>query len=101
MRLRWTNGARTELLDFVAYISPKRPVAARSLAKRIQSTMLATLEFPYIGRVVPELEIANIRERLVSPYRIVYQVRRAEIVVLAVVHARRDFPEPLGSSEEG
>lgn len=101
MRLRWTNGARAELLDLVAYISQERPTAARALARRIQSAVRATLEFPYIGRVVPELEIANIRERIVSPYRIVYQVRRAEIVVLAVVHERRDFPRTLASSEEG
>jgi plasmid stabilization system protein ParE len=38
--------------------------------------------------VVRELGIDSIRERVVPPYRVVYQVGDKEIRILAVVHGR-------------
>lgn len=73
-------------------------MAARRMAEQIRSSMRTAAEHPLLGRVVPELDVANIRERIVPPYRVLYQVRRADILVLAVLHSRRQLlPEP----EEG
>jgi len=59
--------------------------------KLLQSTRnLAT--FPFAGRVVPEVGEETIREKLVLDYRVIYKIDGSEVIVLAVIHARRLFP---------
>lgn len=43
------------------------------------------------GRIVPELQDPVLRELLVPPYRLIYEVREAMVVVVAVLHEARDF----------
>jgi toxin ParE1/3/4 len=45
--------------------------------------------FPWMGRVVPELGDENIRERFVYSYRVVYQVQKKQILIVAVIHGAR------------
>jgi plasmid stabilization system protein ParE len=88
------------LLDVLEYISQEKPAAARRLVARIRACVRATGRNPRIGRMVPELETDRIRERIVSPYRIIYELRAEEIIVVAVLHERRHLsrddeePEP-------
>jgi toxin ParE1/3/4 len=42
-----------------------------------------------IGRIVPEIDDENIRERFVYSYRLVYKVENAQITVVAVIHGKR------------
>lgn len=44
---------------------------------------------PLAGRVVPELGGANVRERFLYSYRVIYEVDPERIDVLAVLHGRR------------
>lgn len=44
---------------------------------------------PLAGRVVPELDDANVRERFLYSYRVIYEIRAEQIEVLAVLHGRR------------
>jgi toxin ParE1/3/4 len=55
--------------------------------------MLAS--FPQIGRVVPEEHDENIREIILRPYRVIYQVLPApEVVAIARIwHGARGEPE--------
>ena len=48
----------------------------------------------FLGRVVPEFKIENIREFIHRPYRIVYRVREDQklIEILRVWHAARGIP---------
>ena len=43
------------------------------------------------GPVVSEGAAALIREILVDPFRLLYQVRESEVIVIAVLHQRQDF----------
>jgi plasmid stabilization system protein ParE len=49
---------------------------------------------PRMGRVVPELGDVDVRELIIVPYRLVYQVRESArlIEVHTVVHSRQQFP---------
>lgn len=91
MNLRWTDQARDELLRAFYHIASDRPAAARALVQRIRASLRTACEHPLMGRTVPELDVANIRERIVPPYRIIYQVRRGELIVLSVLHERREL----------
>lgn len=99
MRLRWTDQARDEVLRAFLYIAAERPKAARALMYRIRDSLRTACEHPLMGRTVPELEVANIRERIVPPYRLIYQVRRDELVVLSMLHERRELPDLAVESE--
>ena len=87
-RVRFTKGAQADLRDLVAYISQDRPDAARALASRIRKACRGLRTNPRIGPVVREFGMETIRERVVPPYRVVYQVGDTEIRILAVVHGR-------------
>ncbi len=52
-------------------------------------------EHPRLGRQVPEFNQADLREVLVSPYRIVYRVKDEDqlVEIVRVWHAARDTPE--------
>jgi len=43
------------------------------------------------GRIVPELANPALRELQVEPYRLIYSVSEPAVVVLGVLHQRRDF----------
>ncbi len=44
-----------------------------------------------MGRIVPECNDKNIRERLVYSYRLVYKIERTKILIVAVIHDKRLF----------
>lgn len=46
-------------------------------------------EHPQAGRIVPELDNAQVRERFVYSYRALYEIGAAQIDILAVIHGRR------------
>jgi plasmid stabilization system protein ParE len=52
-------------------------------------------EHPRMGRVVPEFNKQDLREVIVSPYRIIYRLNDESklIEVIRIWHAARDTPE--------
>ncbi|HMP07338.1 MAG TPA: type II toxin-antitoxin system RelE/ParE family toxin [Lacipirellulaceae bacterium] len=50
--------------------------------------------FPEAGRIVPELDRADVREVLIGSYRIVYLVGSDVVHILTVFHGARLFPLP-------
>lgn len=91
MRLRWTEHAKLDLLAIIEFIARDKRGAARTEGARIRQGIQVLREQPLIGRVVPELDIASLRERIVPPYRIIYQVRDQEVIVLAVIRDSREL----------
>lgn len=54
---------------------------------------------PLAGRMVPELNDPNVRERFIYSYRVIYEVVPERVNVLAVLHGRR-LIESLGERFE-
>jgi plasmid stabilization system protein ParE len=63
-----------------------RPSVSRIVARIEQAA-----EFPESGRVVPEYADASLRELFWREYRIIYRVESDRVVVVAVVHGRRQL----------
>jgi len=91
MPIRWSGPALQDLREIRDYVSQDDPNAARRLALRIRKGVEHLADHPRSGRVVPEFEQDNRREVIVSPYRIVYEVQANRVVVLRVLHGRRDL----------
>ena len=50
---------------------------------------------PRAGRKVPEFNLDEFRQLLVRPYRVIYQINHASILVISILHYRERVPEDL------
>lgn len=77
-----------------------RRIAATQYAKKVIQDIVAKTdgldELPRMGKMVPELGNEAIRELSLYSYRIMYEIKAPDVIVLAVIHKRRDFqPEMI------
>jgi len=73
---------------------------AHRVVQRLISAAERLIEFPEIGRVVPEVGQSELRELIVRPYRLVHRlVHRLEpgiVEIVTVFRSSRSFPSDLG-----
>ena len=91
MKTRWSQQARRDLIAIFEYVARDNPAAARQLLATLKSSEALVLTHPLAGRVVPEFEVANIRERILPPYRVIYHVQLNHILFLTVIHSRQEL----------
>jgi len=56
---------------------------------KILETSRNLSNFPFTGRIVPELGEENIREKFAYSYRIIYSIQDETITIAAVIHGKR------------
>jgi toxin ParE1/3/4 len=61
------------------------------VVKQIISLTRTLARFPNSGRIVPEFEDTLIRELFAYSYRIIYTVDEKEVLVVAVIHGKRNL----------
>ena len=91
-RLRWSLKAADNLEEICSFIEQDNPAAARDLARNLFQLANDIPDYPLMGRVVPEFGVFEIRERILSPYRMVYRVKNETVEILAIRHSARRFP---------
>lgn len=91
----WSNEAIADLGTIVRYVARDNRAAAMALGEAILDRTRRLADFPHAGRTVPEGRDPTLRELIVEPYRVIYEVKNdADIVdVLRVWHAARGRPE--------
>ena len=87
----WAESARQQLGEALAYVAQDSPGGALRLLHKILDTGASLAVLSERGPVVSESAAALIREILVDPFRLFYQVRESEVIVIAVLHQRQDF----------
>jgi toxin ParE1/3/4 len=93
-RVVWTEQARQMLDDAVSYVArDSRPAAERLLIQALETASSLNVHAER-GRVIPELDRANVRQLLVQRYRLLYEVTLAEVQILAFVHGATDLTGP-------
>jgi plasmid stabilization system protein ParE len=90
-RVVWSRGAHRELEAAISHVAADAPGAARALLERLLATAASLETLSDRGRVVPEREDPAIRELRVEPYRLVYSLDTADVVILGLIHQRRDY----------
>lgn len=93
VNLRWTTEAKAELQDIYAYIAARDKPAAKRLVTKLRELAKGVTEHPEIGRMVPEYESPNIRERIHGNYRIIYQLSHRGIEIIALWHTSEPHEE--------
>ncbi len=87
----WSEPAKADLRSIYGFIAHDSKHYAKKVAQDIAAKTDVLDELPRMGKVVPELGNEDIRELSLYSYRILYEIKAPGIVVLAVVHKRRDF----------
>ena len=93
----WSKVALADLRDLVRYIARDNREAAGRFGNLIVSKVETLGPFPRIGRIVPEFRDDRLREIIITPYRIVYEIDDAAVTlsILRVWHgARGDLELP-------
>lgn len=95
MRVRWLRAALSNLDAAGAYIARDNPKAAHETVQRIVDAIFALADNPQLdtsrtGRVPGTRELIVDRTYLVA-----YRIRRGELEILCVLHAKQRWPDRL------
>ena len=88
-QLVWSPEAVEDIEAIASYIERDSPWYAKAVVSRIVATAESTPEYPELGKMVPEVGDAAIRERLVYSYRVIYRVETERVLMVGVIHGRR------------
>jgi toxin ParE1/3/4 len=96
LKLIWQTQAADELAEIYEYIeSQDGPELAHKVAQQLYALILSIPEAPMMGRMVPEFDRVDVRERIHGRYRIVYWVGKGAVKILACWHTARPLPSIL------
>lgn len=85
----WTTQALIDVESIGDYIARDAPSIAKIVVAQILNSVERLENFPRSGRIVPEIEQDNIREIILSSYRIVYFLDKNEVKILTVFHSSK------------
>jgi len=97
-KITWAPSALNDLRAISDYISRDSRSYAACVIEKILGSAERLLDFPRIGRVVPEFDQDDIRELIVYSYRVIYQVQGDDISVASVVHGARRLKAAMRGS---
>ncbi|MCX5855241.1 MAG: type II toxin-antitoxin system RelE/ParE family toxin [Deltaproteobacteria bacterium] len=76
------------------YADQQVPAVGDKLLREIVSQVERLGAFPESGRIVPEFGIANLREIICSPFRIIYRLDESKVRVVRVWRSERLLKMP-------
>ena len=90
-KIIWSPRALADLEDIARYIARSSPLAAERFCLRLIAHAESLIEFPQKGRMVPEKKRETLRELILPPYRIAYEVQASGqlIEILTIWHSAR------------
>ena len=91
----WSEDAQRELDAIVDHIADDSPIDAMRVFDRLAEQARKLETFAERGRRVPELGTRGrrspLRKLVVRPWRLIYAVHDAHVMVIAIADSRRDF----------
>ena len=93
MRVVWSPLADRQVDEAVGHIAQDDPAAALAWLEHLLERVKALARFPDSGRMVPETQREDIREVIVSPYRVMYRRKDDIVEIAAIWHEAREFDE--------
>ncbi len=97
-RVLWTDAAKRDLEEIVAFIAADSSASALDVLTRIESRCSTLASLPDRGRIVPELrsiDVYTYRELIHGTWRIVYRREERRVFVIAVLDAHRNLSSLL------
>ncbi len=94
-RFRLTHAAANDLREIRDFLARRDLAAARAVLDELEQALRELAEMPELGHRRPDLTDANLRFWRVFDYLVVYDAYRHPIVVVRVLHGRRDVGAEL------
>lgn len=92
----WSDPAKADLRSIHDFIAHDSTHYAKKVTQDIVAKTDVLDELPRMGKMVPELGNEDIRELSLYSYRILYEIKAPDVIVLAVIHKRRELrPEMI------
>ena len=91
--IRLLQAAEDDLKEIIAYIALDNPTAAESMVNKVEKSLSNLSEFPLIGNIPVEKELAHMGYRflIVQNYLIFYTVEEYNVWVHRIIHGARDY----------
>ena len=90
MALKWTRRAQGDLVRLHAFLASVNPHAATNVMQRLVAAPLRLLSHPRLGEQLEEFQPREVRQIIVGPYEVRYEVEASMIVVLRIWHGREN-----------
>lgn len=91
MKIIWSDSAIFDLESIRDFIAKDSIYYASQFIEKIINSVEKLVNFPEMGRSVPEVEDNFIRELLFQNYRIIYKLEKSKIFIITVIHQNRDL----------
>ena len=89
-KIHWTDEAIDQALKIREYLASTSPAYAVMVINRIFERTDQLLQFPESGPLYKKAGLPQVRELLVRPYKLIYEVTDKQIRILAVFHQRQN-----------
>lgn len=93
--LKWSPLSVSHFEEICDYIAKDSRYYAALFAKRVLSIVRSIPRFPKAGRIVPEYNDENLREKIYENYRIVDRIKSEVIEIVAICHGARPLKNIL------
>ena len=85
----WTDPAWEDLEAAAEYIARDSDAYAAAFVEEMKAAAPSLSEMAERGQIVPETGDPSIRELLVRPHHLVYQLSERQVKILAIIHGAR------------
>jgi toxin ParE1/3/4 len=90
-RVVWSFEAASDLEALAQFIAKDSAFYAAGFVQGVLDAGRSLKEFSERGRIVPEFANPSIRELFVREYRLIYTIEASRVVILGLIHGRRDL----------
>jgi plasmid stabilization system protein ParE len=90
-KLIWSDPALDDLQNIYDYIANDSEHYASMFVNGLIDCAERLMDFPQLGKVVPEYNRKDIREILFETYRIIYLLEKDKITIVTVIHGKREL----------
>jgi toxin ParE1/3/4 len=89
----WAPSALDDVESIAEYIARDSVEMASLFVSRLFDATDRLHEFPFSGRIIPEINNPDYREVIYGTYRIMYRIEKNEVWVTGVIHGARDWKQ--------
>ncbi|MBK6937442.1 MAG: type II toxin-antitoxin system RelE/ParE family toxin [Chitinophagaceae bacterium] len=89
VQIIWTESASNDLIAIKEFISKESAFQAGLFLDALYTKAQVLIQFPEIGKPVPEFQDKKYRELLFKRYRIIYRFAGEYVYVISVHHSAR------------
>ncbi|NVM34218.1 MAG: type II toxin-antitoxin system RelE/ParE family toxin [Candidatus Lokiarchaeota archaeon] len=89
VEIEWSQTSENDLNEIIDYIAQDSLEYALSFYEEVREKVENLVQFPKMGRKVPELDDPNIRELILRNYRLIYRIFEEKVQIIRLIHGSR------------